>query len=308
MPNYYPISEEDARRAKIANSYFDYLPGSATAEYRAEVDRAAEIAERQKKRVDPDYHAKIDALLDTYARKLAENRNAGFRIDASVPSILVAGGSNFPVARKNKQNARRDTNMQEYNEIQKILDKISSVGMGGIRSDDENALDKLHNKLAGLEAAQEKMRKVNAYYRKHKSLEGCPELSVEDAERITKALEGDPIDNQPYPRWALTNNGANIRRIKSRIEELEQEAARAEEKPKDIEGDGYTLRENSVIGRIQFIFEGKPDADTRALLKSWGFRWAPSEKAWQRMLNGNGRYAAEKVVKHLNETGVNFDD
>ena len=73
--NYYPINEGAARRAKEMNSFSDYKEGSATAEYRAMVDKAAAIAEKQKSRVDPMYHEKIDHLLDTYARKLAENMN-----------------------------------------------------------------------------------------------------------------------------------------------------------------------------------------------------------------------------------------
>ena len=65
---YYPINENAARRAKEAISFSDYKPGSATAEYRHYVDEAAEIAARQKKRVDPSFHEKIDGLLDAYAR------------------------------------------------------------------------------------------------------------------------------------------------------------------------------------------------------------------------------------------------
>ena len=41
------------------NSFSDYKEGSATAEYRAMVDKAAAIAEQQKSRVDPMYHEKI---------------------------------------------------------------------------------------------------------------------------------------------------------------------------------------------------------------------------------------------------------
>ena len=63
--NYYPINEGAARRAKEMNSFSDYKEGSATAEYRAMVDKAAAIAEQQKSRVDPMYHEKIDHLLDT---------------------------------------------------------------------------------------------------------------------------------------------------------------------------------------------------------------------------------------------------
>ena len=62
---YYPINEAAAKRAKEAISYSDYKPGSATAEYRHYVDEAAKLAARQKKRVDPSFHAKIDGLLDT---------------------------------------------------------------------------------------------------------------------------------------------------------------------------------------------------------------------------------------------------
>lgn len=107
MPKYYPINEEAAKRAKDMNSFSDYQPGSATAGYRAMVDEAYAAAERQKARVDPIYHDKIDALVDRYARKLAENLNERNVIDARVPSILISGGGNFPVAKKHKQNAAR---------------------------------------------------------------------------------------------------------------------------------------------------------------------------------------------------------
>ena len=139
----YKRQEGAARRANDANSYRDYAAGSATAEYRQMVDQAAAIAQRQKERVDPMYHEKIDALLDTYARKLAENLNDHYAIEARVPSILVAGGSNFPVRKKEKQNAARDRNMQEWQDVQGILDKIRSTGMGGISMDDPQAAAKL---------------------------------------------------------------------------------------------------------------------------------------------------------------------
>ena len=64
MPKYYPINEEAAKRAKDMNSFSDYQPGSATTSYRAMVDEAYAAAERQKVRVDPMYHDKIDALVD----------------------------------------------------------------------------------------------------------------------------------------------------------------------------------------------------------------------------------------------------
>ena len=118
MPKYYEINEAAAKRAKDMNSFSDYKPGSATSAYRQMVDKAYAIAERQKARVDPMYHDKIDALVDRYAKKLAANLNESHVIDGRVPSILIAGGGNFPVRKKEKQNAARDRNMGEYMEIE----------------------------------------------------------------------------------------------------------------------------------------------------------------------------------------------
>ncbi|CUU82697.1 Domain of uncharacterised function (DUF955) [Campylobacter hyointestinalis subsp. hyointestinalis] len=290
---YYTINEGAARRANDVNSYYDYKPGSATAEYRQMVDKAVEIGERQKKRVDPMYHEKIDSLVDTYARKLAENMNSSFSIEARVPSILITGGSNFPVRKKEKQNAARDRNMEEWNDIQGLLDKIRSTGMGGISADDPQAVQKLEAKLEKLQAAQDTMKAVNAYYRKHKTLDGCPNLSAESIEKMKSEMSSQwHIEDKPYPSWALSNNNAEIRRIKGRIAELtkKQETAYA-----GWEFDGGKVEANREDNRLQIFFEEKPDEKTRETLKENGFRWSPKAGVWQRQLNDNAIYAADRL-------------
>ncbi len=290
---YYTINESAARRANDMNSFSDYKPGSATAEYRQMVDNAVEIAERQKKRVDPMHHEKIDSLVDTYARKLAENMNSSFSIEARVPSVLIAGGSNFPVRKKEKQNAARDRNMEDWNEIQGLLDKIRSTGMGGISADDPQAIQKLEAKLEKLQSAQDTMKAVNAYYRKHKTLDGCPCLSAERIEAMKGEMSSQwHIEDKPYPSWALSNNNTEIRRIKGRIADLtkKQETAYA-----GWEFDGGTVEANKEDNRLQIYFEEKPDEKTRETLRENGFRWSPKAGAWQRQLNDNAIYAADRL-------------
>ena len=291
---YYSINEGAARRAKEMNSFSDYKPGSATAEYRHYVDKAFALAQEQKKRVDPMYHEKIDSLLDTYARKLAANMNHGYEIDARVPSILIAGGSNFPVRQKEKQNAARDSNMQEWQYIQGLLDKIRSTGMGGIRQDDPQAIPKLQKKLAGLEKAQETMKAVNAYYRKHGTLDGCPHLSPENIENLKADMaSGWHYEKKPFQSWELSNNNAEIRRVRQRIESL----TRANEVAYvGWEFDGGHVEANRDQGRLQVFFDGKPEADARQQLKENGFRWAPSVGAWQRLLNDNAYHASDRIA------------
>ncbi|WP_415270829.1 hypothetical protein [Hominibacterium faecale] len=299
---YYKINETAARRANDANSRYDYNPGSATAEYSNYIDKAIAIAERQKKRVDPMYHQKIDSLLDIYARKLAENMNKGYEIAGRVPSILIAGGSNFPTRKKENQNAAADRNMEEYREIQSLLDKIRSTGMGGISADDPQAIEKLQIKLAGLEKSQETMKAVNAYYRKHKTLDGCPHLLPEQIEKLKADMSSQwHLEDKPFASWALSNNNANIRRIKARIENLTRK-----EKFAFVgwEFDGGKVEINREENRLQVFFEGKPDPDTRAELKSGGFRWAPSAGAWQRQLTDNAFLAADTINAIAPLTGI----
>ena len=289
--HYYTINEDAARRAKEANSFYDYQPGSATAEYRSMVDKAVEIAQRQKKRVDPEFHEKIDQLLDTYARLLAQNMNKGYEIAARVPSVMIAGPANFPVKKKQKQNAADDKNMREWQDIQGLLDKIRSTGMGGISADDPNAIEKLQAKLEKLEARQEMMKAVNAYYRKHKTLEGCPHLSQKSIEAFQSGMaEGG--GGSPFLPWQLSNNNATIRQVRSRIEQLtrQQETAFV-----GWEFDGGTVEINREANRLQIFFEGKPDEATRNILKENSFRWSPKAGAWQRQLNDNTFWVVDRI-------------
>ena len=292
--SYHTINEEAARRANDMNSFRDYKAGSATAEYRRMVDAATELAERQKQRVDPMYHEKIDRLLEIYCRKLAENMNASYSIEARCPSILISGGGNFPVRKKERQNAARDRNLEEWNYIQGLLDKIRSVGTGGISSDDPQAVEKLEAKLAALEKHQELMKAANVAIRMKDPTEGDAKLAElgYTPEDIAKLREPDFCGRIGYPACLLQNNNANIRRIRGRIEELKK---RTENTPEGWEFDGGRVVVNTTENRLQIIFDGKPDADIRTELKGEGFRWAPSQGAWQRQLTDNAMRAARRL-------------
>ena len=292
--SYHTINEEAARRANDMNSFRDYKAGSATAEYRRMVDAATELAERQKQRVDPMYHEKIDRLLEIYCRKLAENMNASYSIEARCPSILISGGGNFPVRKKERQNAARDRNLEEWNYIQGLLDKIRSVGTGGISSDDPQAVEKLEAKLAALEKHQELMKAANVAIRMKDPTEGDAKLAElgYTPEDIAKLREPDFCGRIGYPAYLLQYNNANIRRIRGRIEELKK---RTENTPEGWEFDGGRVVVNTTENRLQIIFDGKPDADIRTELKGEGFRWAPSQGAWQRQLTDNAMRAARRL-------------
>ena len=294
---YYPINENRARAAKRMMSFNDYKEGSATAEYRQMVDEAVEIAERQKRHVDPMYHEKIDRLLDTYTRKLADNLNQHYNIMCRCPSVMIAGPSKFPVLKQQKQRDADDRNMKEYQEIRGILDKIKGVGTGGISSDDPNALEKLEAKLADLVKAQQAMKEANAYYRKNQTLDGCPVLSEDEIATINAHWARGWYKGVPFPAYSLSNNNANMKRVRDRIEQIKKR--QTETAPEGWDFDGGKVVMNTTENRLQIIFDGKPEADIRQKLKGSGFRWAPSQGAWQRQLTNNAIWD----VKHIQGLG-----
>lgn len=140
-----------------------------------------------------------------------------------------------------------------------------------ISSDDPGAVQKLTAKLTVLENVQKRMKQENATARKQKQ-------------------------PQPFASYQLTNNNANIKTVKQRIESISKLATEA--RP-DIIGEGYSVHEDKEENRIMFIFDGKPEEGKRNILKKYGFKWSPNRMAWVRQLNENGRRAVKWIIEDL---------
>ena len=299
---YFSINESMAKTAHDMMSMSDYQQGSKTAEYRGYADKAYDLAERieseRPKQADRAWN-----IATAYARRMADNLNAESRIGKMCPSILIAGMSNFPVRKKEKQNAASDRNHAEFKEIQGYISKLESIlyGKEVIRSDDKDAIILLEEKLSKREADQEFMKAVNAYYRKNKKLEGCPELTSEQVEKITADMARNwRVDPKPFESWALSNNNAEIHRIRERIDQIKKEKSRetAEIEYSEL---GVTIKENIEEMRIQLFFDGKPEPEVRGILKQRAFKWSPKNSCWQRQLTDNARYATKQIIKQLKE-------
>lgn len=302
------INESAARLAKQMRSFDDYKEGSATASYNAQCAEAAAILEKVKAKCATDeQRERAEYLYNRYCSVLAEAINRDNEIGTRCPSVLICGAGNFPTRKKEKQIAAWDKNMENFRKADHYLDMLKRAHTLAVKSDDPEVLDFLRAKLAGLEEAHTLMVSANAYYRKNKTLEGFEGIPADTMAWITRPGvylpggrngDGSPLAfyGKPFPTYELTNSNANIKRVKQRIETLEAVKA---SKPIEEEHDGYTYRENAEAMRVQFRFDGKPDDETRALLKRNGFRWAPSQGVWQRQLNDNGKYAAHRVMEVL---------
>lgn len=290
---YYEINETQARQAKGMWSFSDYAAGSETEIYRRRVDEAYALCED----VPEERKEKALYYADMYAKKLAENINKGFRIELMCPSVMISGAGNFPVRKKEKQNAARDRNMEEWQHIQGYLSKIKNLSHVSttINSGDENAEELLQDKVNKLEALQAEMKAANAHYRKNKTMRGFSELSDEDAEKMGIDIKND-YWGAPYPTFELTNNNAKLKAAKDRLARLSRVKAQDNT---EIVHEHFKVVRNTETMRLQLFFDGKPDEATRTLLKQNGFKWAPSQSAWQRQLTNNAIDAYRTVAKQL---------
>lgn len=114
-----------------------------------------------------------------------------------------------------------------------------------------------------------------------------------DARIAELEAKREAIRARPHESYQLSNIGANIRRLKIRRDQLA--TLKASPRIERMVG-AVKVVEDPDLARIQLIYPGKPDEATRDKLKANGFRWAPSENAWQRQLNNAGRAAAHSVL------------
>ena len=294
---YYPINENMARLSHQMMSMSDYKEGSATAGYRAAVDEAAALVERQKQKVSPFYHEKLDALLDRYARRLAQWTNDHNRNGASCPSVLVCGAANFPTKKKNRQNAREDALWKEYDEIKGNLSKIKSIGTGPIDPADPHARELLEDRLQRLQDTLDKGKAMNAHYRKHKTMKGFRDLSDKAASEMDEAISRAPAFAQtPFPDFELASLRGKIKRTQENLTKLGSMEQHKDDAANTLEFDGGKIFLNMEINRLQILFDEIPGEETRASLKSHGFKWSRKNEAWQRQLTRNAVYDAKRIL------------
>lgn len=299
--SYYPINEETARIAKEINSFSEYKAGSATAEYCYYCNKAYDIFDKIRTE-KPEQAERVKKKVDYYCRKLAEYYNDYYRNEASCPSVMICGAGNFPVKKKNRQNRRRETlhNTWEYleNYLQKIEDILANEQP--IKSGDSNAIEKLTAKIEQLEKEHKLHLSANCYYKKNGTLKGFDGLEEKEAAEIEEFVKRNPV----FPPFFTNNETANIRRYKERLKKLmkEKEAGTTEQAEADGENNElFAVVENKEIMRLQILFDGIPPVAARDILKSNGFRWSPKNKAWQRQLTDNARYAYKNIKNSLKD-------
>lgn len=299
------INEELARRAKQNMSFSDYKPGSATAEYNAQVSEVTAMIEKAKGKVSEAAQERLDKLLSRYKAKYAEWINKRNSNGANHASVMICGPANYNMRAHQKYLKREDALWKEYEWFKNIEWHISAIVRGDkiIKSGDADAIEKLQSKIAKLEKMHERMKAANAILRKKK---------LTDAEKVENLMQAGFSESAAREllqpdfcgrigfSYQLSNNNANIRSAKQRLERLQRERARGTtETVIESAESAASVRivDNVEAARLQVFFPDKPDAEVRTQLKKNGFRWAPSIGAWQAYRSERAYTIAQQIAK-----------
>ena len=241
--------------------------------------------------------ARIDRMRERSATKAIESDTLLHKHDA-----LLGVMNGTPILRGHHSEgrhirdlARIDRDMRKGFEAAKESETLArradaAEESTAISSDDPEALTKLRAKLVELEengalmvADMKRARQAIKGKTKSEGTAALKEAGIH--ERIRNFYHH--MGNLP----ALSNDSAERRRIKARIEELEKRATVVP--TSETLGDIEISEEDN---RTRLRFQGKPSAATIARLKDNGFRWAPSLGVWQRHQSSFALQCAREIA------------
>lgn len=248
----------------------------------------------------------LDLLPEVFARYRSRQSSAYkayLSSSSRCVSSFIAGPANFPAARMNKRSEIAHKRLGEYlNGGEMALQAACRTlrpDLRAIMAGDVDAIDRLTVDISSAERTQDQMKAANKAIRTNANageahqVAALMELGHSEAQAL-ELLHPRFSRGQGFPSYRLTNNQANIRRMRERLEKITAAKARPVE---TVEcSNGVTLEDDAPANRVRLFFPGKPSDEIRADLKSNGFRWAPSVGAWQAYRNYGTLATAKRIA------------
>lgn len=226
-------------------------------------------------------------------------------------SSMITGPSNFPVQRMGKRNAvchRRLTELCEFRKrALEAIKKTLHPEWRPIMAGDDDAVSRLREKIKKEEQSHAVMKTANAAIRKNKKHGREAQIAAIRAvhpmfteAKAAELLTPDCMGCIGFPGYVFQNGSANLRRMKTRLAQLERDKARLETSQNGA--NGVRLEDCPRDNRVRLFFPGKPTEEIRTRLKSSGFRWTPSLGCWQAYRNSRSMEQAKEFIITPKET------
>lgn len=218
-------------------------------------------------------------------------------------SWMITGPSNFPTARNEKRNRVEHKRCEELIEFRdRALDAIRKTlcpELRPIMAGDSDACQRLQANIEEAEKLQEIMKACNhairSQWKNGEQAVIAALVALGRSETLAREMiQPGKFGGMGFASFELTNNGANIRRMKQRLESISRNQAT---QATEVQGQNARIEDCPADNRVRLFFPGKPDQDTRSRLKSKGFRWSPTIGAWQAYRNSGTIETAKREAR-----------
>lgn len=218
-------------------------------------------------------------------------------------SVMVTGAGNFNNRRHQKMNDYEQSARERFETWkEKVVKRINRqqrlVGW--------EEVERLQSKLDTLTELQEKMKAVNKIVRNCKLSDEEQREELEAlglSESSINGLMAEPpysFMKKGFQTYQLSNN---LAKIKDTEQAIKRHTVMATTEDKEYKFDGGKVVICNSDERIRIYFDEIPNSETRSMLKGNAFKWSPKNKAWQRQLTSNARFA---LKNHIQLPGFTF--
>lgn len=222
------------------------------------------------------------------------------RATQKAPGAYVVGPSGYNQRKHERAHRHEGDKYTAITRAERLLDR--AIGRHSpnapVSSDNDNAVELLQAKIDRAEALQARMKTANKIAQSKASTESkTVQLQAMGYSLGAIASMLNPrysFEKPGHQGWELSNNNANVRRMKERIKEL---TAKRADVDKEVENEsGVRIFDNVTDNRLQIFFPGKPAREVIEQLKRHGFKWSPNAGAWQRFRSFDANYQAEQIT------------
>lgn len=236
----------------------------------------------------------FDADLERYESKFKEYLSIWLSAKSRCMSSMITGPANFPVERNRKNNDYEHSAYEKFdNWRNKVINKITKPENTDIIKGSDGAIEKMIEKLSGLEKLQNQMKSSNKIIKSKKFTddEKISKLSfvfpLFTDEKLIEIKDLMHYNTPGFAGFELTNNNAKIKSLRKSIKSETERLSKYTEGNKEYTINRIHIVENVTENRLQLLFGGKHTEEIRTELKANGYRYSPRFEAWQRQLTNN---------------------